>query len=218
METLEEKLRRLIAQDQIDAALNELDDSIVHCKNTLVEIDEGITNLHNTVTGFMQRNNSLNKQIIDGILQAQEIIVTKNRIVRDLLNLVSSLNTYSSFQNYLNRAAELEAWNTTKSINQISSYQQYLSEYPNGGFRREANLQIERLQTQELETELLKFLTKYSRYYFSPAKIKKNQYGFPSLARYSTSEIRSVLDRLKSESLIKSKPSKETGQEIYKIK
>lgn len=217
-ETFEQKLRNLISQDEIDNALNEFDSVIVQYQNTVIKIDEETNNLHNELTMLIRRNNSLNREIRMGTKRIEDIEVERNNIVKSLLDLITSLANYSLTQEYLINLVEIESWRKVKLNNTISSYQNFLEKYPNGEYVREANLQIERLQTQKLESEIINFLNRYSNYYFSPSKIKNNQLGHPLLNRYSSNEIRKVLNRLKVERIVRAKISDNTGNEIFKIR
>lgn len=70
-----------------------------------------------------------------------------------------------------------------------------------------------------ISTLVIKFLTKYDRWYFNSARIQKwggNQPGFEALAAFSQKKIRDTLKQLEAEHKVKSKMGK-TKSRIYKI-
>lgn len=72
----------------------------------------------------------------------------------------------------------------------------------------------------ELENLILKFLTSFNRWYFSPLRIKNfggRQTGFEQLSNYNTSDIKAVLLNLLAEEKLRTTNSR-LGNPIYKIR
>ncbi|KGJ90122.1 hypothetical protein [Colwellia psychrerythraea] len=77
----------------------------------------------------------------------------------------------------------------------------------------------ERFQEPLLREQLIKFLTKYNKWAFSPSRIKawgSQQQGFSDLSSYEHPFIRSTLQKMVSERLLETRISKK-GNTLYRI-
>ncbi|OKY25131.1 hypothetical protein [Thalassotalea sp. PP2-459] len=77
----------------------------------------------------------------------------------------------------------------------------------------------ESFQEPQLREQLIKFLTKYNKWAFSPSRIKawgSQQQGFSGLSSYEHPFIRSTLQKMVSEKLLETRISKK-GNTLYRI-
>jgi len=200
MESIYIKLKNFVADDKLKEAIQELKE---------LATENGIIN---TIILLSGRYRELEIAITRNILEWDKIKIEKSQIRLAVLGLIDDLEAQESGD---------QEFIFNKENKKINFKQRSYSE----------TIALESIENPELKSEInkddfrleslvLKFLSQFDRWYFSPLRIQKfggRQRGFEDLKRYSSKEITKVLLKLLKEKKIKTTRSKK-GNPIYKIK
>lgn len=177
--------------------------------------------------------------IIDGVIETKDVhyLIEVKNVIRPsaLINAVHQIESYkATYENYLRernisvavqpliivpeeanaptnfRGIPIAKYNpsTKEFFNLKSSYPDYQLRY------------VENAPDSTLQELLQEFLTRYSRWAFSPLRIQKwgsRQTGFERLDLYSVNEIRGKLEEMLSDGVLEERESK-NGNKLYRIK
>ena len=177
--------------------------------------------------------------IIDGIIETQGVhyLIEIKNITRlsSLVNAVHQVEAYKEiYENYLKerkiRATVQPLIIVPESVNfpnvfkgvPVAKYNSKLQEFENlksAYLSYELNT-VDNASSEELATLMRDFLSKYSKWAFSPLRIQKwgsRQAGFEKIALYTTNEIRQKLEDMLREGILEERTSQKDNK-LYRIK
>jgi hypothetical protein len=152
----------------------------------------------------------LEKAINLGLVEWEKIQTTKTKIRKSLLVLIDLLIEELDAEKKEHQRFEFDSKGNKRNFEPKLNFESI--------YKKEPSLNISEYKTSDVSL-ILRFLTVFNKWYFSPLRIKKwgaKQNGFNGLDAISTVKIKKILIALLEQNKVKVTTSKK-GNPIYKV-
>lgn len=148
----ESRLRKLIATDKTEQAIDELIRLFENYEKVNGQFNANEKDLYNKVIIQSSRFHAVaNKTVNTGINEDSDKI-SKITISESLIRLLDEIIENKQIFNFIENTEEENEWGVAKKENTIEAYEKYFENYPNGKYKYETQKFIQELKDIELES------------------------------------------------------------------
>lgn len=147
MQLITEKLEQLVAESNLEEAINQLLYLLILCKKEMPDAASDADELRKLLLIISGQYHNLRQRINIGTIDFQTARVESNQIHYAFLDIVANFKQYPEFEKFLKSYEQEEAfWGKTLNKNSIDAYENYLNNYQKGRYSNKARQRLQELQ------------------------------------------------------------------------
>ncbi|MCB0705503.1 MAG: hypothetical protein KDC34_09350 [Saprospiraceae bacterium] len=150
MKVFVKRLERLISLNRLEQAVDTLLNTISDFKTEDPSGKEEARQLRNQTITLSQRLYQAGDNLKKGFSTEEDVSRERLSVSTTLLDLLSELDRYPVFVDYIREIEDEEAWKAASRSNTISAYQDYFNNFPDGKYKDQTQDLI--IELQEVET------------------------------------------------------------------
>ncbi|MCB0635520.1 MAG: hypothetical protein KDC54_02825 [Lewinella sp.] len=145
MKTFIRSIERQVGINRLEAAIDELLDTLNHFDSNNPEARQEVSDLRKYFISLSQRLYEANDNRKRGTISDAEVSQERRNVGANVIEMVNDFHRYPHFSAYLKTKEDEDAWQRASNLNTIDAYQEYFNEFPDGKYKE---------QTHELILEL----------------------------------------------------------------